>query len=311
MELLGGRIYPMVKRKIAYVFRNVYSLFVTLVSTWPIIKIVLNIDVHRQLGYDLFSQMTTISLNIVVFINVMLSYTRYLSIPHFLDHVFLNSWPSVNKYRKRCHTAIRLGIVVMMIYVFIDNFSWMAFNIPDLQPFDIDFAKPFDKSNASVWIILSVTPVLCFPVYLALLCNGLFLMIMSWMLHKSFKKLTYDMYQQYTDQSLINHLDSHKRNHFELTNLVATLDTISAGFIGPTVLMFTFNCCLMTYNLSVSGMGASFYGLLRVVMMSVGLFVPTFYASDKLHNAVSALLWRHNEHDSVSNHQPNHCLLNR
>ena len=23
------------------------------------------------------------------------------------------------------------------------------------------------------------------------------------------------------------------------------------------------------------------------------------------------LLWRHNEHDSVSNHQPHHCLLNR
>ena len=26
---------------------------------------------------------------------------------------------------------------------------------------------------------------------------------------------------------------------------------------------------------------------------------------------LSALLWRHNEHDSVSNHQPHDCLLNR
>ena len=288
MELLGGWVYPTVKRKIAYVFRNVYSVFVILVSTWPIIKTVLMIgEIHRQLGYDLSSQMTTIALHIAGFINVMISYKRYLSIPHFLDHVFLNSWPRVNKYRKRCHTGIRLGMVVIIIYVFIDNFSWMAFNIHDLQPFYINFAKPFDKSNVSVWIVLSVTSVSCFPMYLALLCNGLFLMIMSWMLHKSFKKLTDDMYEQYVNQSLINHLDSHRRNHFELTNLVATLDTISAGFIGPLVLMFTFNCCLMTYNLSVSGMGASFYSSLRVVMMSVGLFAPTFYASDKLHNAVS------------------------
>ena len=35
---------------------------------------------------------------------------------------------------------------------------------------------------------------------------------------------------------------------------------------------------------------------------TLGLAVPT---SD------DTLLWRHNEHDSVSNHQPNHCLLNR
>ena len=32
---------------------------------------------------------------------------------------------------------------------------------------------------------------------------------------------------------------------------------------------------------------------------------------NELRNCGYALLWRHNGHDGVSNHQPHHCLLNR
>ena len=37
----------------------------------------------------------------------------------------------------------------------------------------------------------------------------------------------------------------------------------------------------------------------------------TRQSMNRMHNSVDALQWRHNGRDSVSNHQPHHCLLNR
>ena len=48
------------------------------------------------------------------------------------------------------------------------------------------------------------------------------------------------MSKQVVDECLINHLDLHKKHHFELTRLVAMLDWISAAYIGGTVLIFYF-----------------------------------------------------------------------
>ena len=40
---------------------------------------------------------------------------------------------------------------------------------------------------------------------------------------------------------------------------------------------------------------------------------PIFYSTDGivLRDKIHTLQWRHNDHDSVSNHQPHDCLLNR
>ena len=39
-------------------------------------------------------------------------------------------------------------------------------------------------------------------------------------------------------------------------------------------------------------------------------FIESLYAGPSSMNIRSPLQWRHNEHDGVSNHQPQHCLLN-
>ena len=294
MELVGGWVYPTKKWSVKYIVRNIYCLTIILLSLLPIAKLVLMIDVKAKLGYDISSQMTISTMYISAFINAMLSYRRYSSIPNFLNLVFLNSWPCVNKYRKCCHILIRTGVVAMIIVMIINNFAWVVFNIPDLQPSYIDFAKPFDNSNMSVWITLLVTSVICFPTFLSFLYNGIFLLFTSWVLYRSFKKLSEDMSRQHDNDCLADHLDLHKMCHFELTRLVATLDSISAGYLGASVLMFAFNSCLITYQLSVSTTGVSLYGSIVVLLMSVGFFLPIFYASDQLNNAVSVHIIRKN-----------------
>ena len=41
------------------------------------------------------------------------------------------------------------------------------------------------------------------------------------------------------------------------------------------------------------------------------IFIKTLHKAGKLKYTAQALLWRHNDRDGVSNHQPHDCLLNR
>ena len=287
MEILGGWLCPPKKWGIAYMLRNVYSVLIILFSVWPVVKVFLLFIVKEQLTFDVLFHMTATALYITGFVNAILSYTRYSSIPNFIHLVAKHAWPSVHIYRKRCRLLIRFGIVIMMLLMVINNFSWVVFNVPDIHATYADFAKPFDMSNMSIWSTLLVSSFISLPIFLSFLYNGIFFTFASWILYKSFKQLTENMLKQTVDQCIRDNLDLHQRKHFELTLLVAALDSICAGYIGTTVLMFTFNCCLITYILSVTDTGVYLYSSLVILMMSVGFFIPTLYASDKLHNAVS------------------------
>ena len=54
----------------------------------------------------------------------------------------------------------------------------------------------------------------------------------------------------------------------------------------------------------VTNIWATIIGTVSSQIVAIGLKIRV----SALH---MTLLWRHNEHDSVSNHQPHHCLLNR
>ena len=287
MELLGGWLYPPKKWGIAYMFRNVYSVLIILFSVWPVIKVFLLFIAKEQLTFNVLFHMTSAALHITGFVNAMLSYTRYSSIPNFIHLVAKHAWPNVHLYRKRCHVLIRFGIVMMVLLMVMNNFSWVAFNISDIHATYAEYTKPFDMSNMSIWSTLLVISFTSLPIFLSFLYNGIFFTFASWVLYKSFKQLAENILKQNVDQCLRDYLDLYKRKHFELTQLVAALDSICAGYIGTTVLMFTFNCCLITYILSVSDPGVQLYSSFVILMMSVGFFIPTLYASDKLHNAVS------------------------
>ena len=287
MELVGGWVHSPVKWGIAYIFKNIYSLFIILISLWPLIKFLFLVDGETEVGYELFLSMIITVLSIASFTSVWMSYTRYFEIPNFLNLVAARAWACVHMYRKKCRRLIRLGIVLTVLFTIINNFVWLAFSVDGLQSVSVQYAKPFDMSNMAVWVTLLVTSFLTIPTFLSLVFNGIFLVFSSWILYKSFKSLSDTMSKQHAEGCLIDQLDLHKKDHLELTRLVAKLDWISAAYIGGTILMFTFNCCLITYNLSVSGRGFSLHGSIVTLVLSVGYFIPSIYASDKLNNVVS------------------------
>ena len=165
MELIGGWVYSPVKRGIAYIFKNIYSLCIIGFSLWPLIKIFFSIDAKTQLGYDLFLHLTLSALFLAGFINAYMAYTRYTAEPIFFNLVVEYTWACAHTYKKNYHILIRLAIVVMVLLTTINNFAWLAFNVHELQSVSIKFAKPFDKSDVAVWATLLVISFLTLPVF--------------------------------------------------------------------------------------------------------------------------------------------------